>query len=69
MNTMYKKCNVCGHKLGESGMDDHLVIDLGRIGYGSIHDGERFNCTLCYRCFDKITSRIGFAIDPFMEEE
>ena len=69
MNTMCKRCNVCGRKLSESGLDDHFVIDLGRVGYGSIHDGEQFDCMLCYKCFDKITSRIDFTIDPFTEEE
>lgn len=69
MNNVHKKCNVCGRKLSESCLVNHFDIDLGEVGYGSIYDGLRFSCTLCYKCFDKIVNRIDFAVDPFMEEE
>lgn len=69
MNNVHKKCNVCGRELKEFSLGNYFDIDLGEVGYGSIYDGLRFSCTLCYDCFDKIVNRIDFAVNPFTEEE
>lgn len=62
-------CNVCGSELD---FWDQLE-DFGlhkRIGYGSIHDGEKIDLRLCCKCFDKYITLINNdAIHKFLIED
>lgn len=50
-----KKCTMCGNELDE--FDTELNFSIHKkIGYGSIHDGDKLDLDLCCECFDKLMS-------------
>ena len=47
-----QRCTMCGKKFESHDTFADLHFKK-QIGYGSIHDGERFKIDLCCECFDK----------------
>lgn len=47
------RCNKCGKKLDEFDVNGDYTLHK-KIGYGSKHDGEDLNLTLCSDCLDEL---------------
>lgn len=48
-----RKCNICGKEFDM--WDEQQKFDLNfDVLYGSKHDGEKINCSLCCECFDNL---------------
>lgn len=45
-------CNLCGKEFDEYDKLENRCFH-GRFGYGSKHDGDKFELNLCCECFDK----------------
>lgn len=60
-----ERCNKCGKKLDVFDLQEDFLIHK-KIGYGSVHDGDRVHLKLCCSCFDELVSQC--AIDPIIEE-
>lgn len=46
-------CNLCGRPLDEFDRQEDFSIHR-YLGYGTKHDGERLNLSICCRCMDTI---------------
>lgn len=49
-----KRCTMCGKRFDLHDKFADLCFEK-QIGYGSIHDDERFKLNLCCECFDRLT--------------
>lgn len=50
------RCSICGKKLNT--LDKELGFKYnGKVGYGSVHDGEHIQLNICCDCFDKIVEK------------
>jgi hypothetical protein len=58
-------CNFCGKEMDMWDAQQRFTI-CGRIGYGSIHDGDFVCLHLCCNCFDVLVSNC--EISPIREE-
>lgn len=58
-------CDICGTSCrtecsdmaGDSSMVERATLEAA-WGYCSLKDGERYNCDMCEKCFDKIRAFI-----------
>lgn len=48
-------CNLCGKELDFFDRQENFTIHT-RIGYGSIHDGDKVHLQFCCDCFDKVVA-------------
>lgn len=63
MNNAAVKCNFCGKDMDDFDVLSDFTLSK-RVGYGSVHDGERADLRLCCACFDRITHAC--VISPFI---
>ena len=58
-------CNVCGRQFGQITPSGNLyggIFIYHEVGYGSEHDGEVLEMSICYDCLDKIIGEC--AVNP-----
>ena len=53
----FKRCNKCGAEFEPNNYGPTLSIDT-YMGYGSVHDGDRFTLDLCMDCADEFVKNI-----------
>lgn len=57
-------CNLCGKELDFFDRQENFTIHT-RIGYGSVHDGDKVHLQFCCDCFDKVVAMC--AVSPIEE--
>ncbi len=59
-------CNICGKKFKAFDEQGELGLHT-RLGYGSVHDGDKLNLDICLHCLDNVIIHL-CKISPIEEE-
>lgn len=60
-------CNICGKPLNDFDLHEDLSIKKERLGYGTVHDGDGLNLSICCACLDALVERC--TISPIIHND